>query len=107
MLTQEADLQGTMTRSNRRRREKRTLEFDPQGHLHSNSRIRPAEAPAFDAQRHPESTVAQSQRLITVAQSISGVENAQGMTEPARECLLSRYRTLQVKSPPLPNLLLI
>ena len=76
-----------MTRSNNRRRKKSTLEFDPQ--------------------RHPESTVAQSQPLITVAQSISEVENAQSMAEPARECLLSSYRTLQVKPPPLPHLLLI
>ena len=73
---------------------KRTLEFDPQ-----STRIRPAEA----HRKH----VAQSQPLITVAQSISGVENAQSMAEPARECLLNSCRTLQVNPPPLPNLLLI
>ncbi len=72
-----------------------------------NSRIRPAEAPGVDPQRHVESTVAQSQPLITVAQSISEVENAQSMAEPARECLLSSYSALQVNPPPLPNLQLI
>ena len=72
-----------------------------------NSTIRPAEAPGVDPQRHAESTVAQSQPLITVAQSISEVENAQSMAEPARECMLSSYRALQVNPPPLPNLQLI
>ena len=62
---------------------------------------RPAEAPALDPQRHPESTVPQSLPLITVAQSISGVKNAQSMAEPARESLLISYRTLQVKLLPL------
>ena len=79
-----------------------------------NSRIRPAEAPAFDPQRHPESTVAHSQPLITVAQSISRVKIAQCMTEPARGCLLSSYRTYTGQAPSsasftsdlVPNLLL-
>jgi hypothetical protein len=38
---------------------------------------------------------------------ISRVKNAQSMTEPACECLLSSYRTLQFNPPPLPNVLLI
>ena len=80
-MTQDAALQAQMKGSNRRRRKKRTLDFDPQ--------------------RHPESTVAQSHPLITVAQSISGVKNAQSMAEPARESLLISYRTLQVKLLPL------
>ena len=97
ILTQEAGLQVqwcTMTRSNRRCK-KRTLEFDRRG-----TRIRRAETPS----KHCRS---ESAIKITVAQSISGVKNAQSMAEPTRECLLISYRTLQVKSPPLSHLLLI
>ena len=123
ILTQEADLQVHPDPQ------------QPPSSQQENSRIRPADAPTVDSTRrgtrisirpaeapHIYSThrgtrirpaeahrkhVAQRQPLITIAQSISGVENAQSMAEPAREGLLNSCRTLQVNPPPLPNLLLI